>query len=258
MPEHNSTVASPVTFEWVTCTDVNATGVHIDLEDLVTEQDIFSENLAKTETTHGPVGLVPGSYEFDVDFTNLYDSVNDDGIAILVGKYAERDHRFIVGMPLTVIATPDTASTIVLDEEGEALLSVVAENGIQDYSYAWALDGTLVAGEGAAQYIYYPDYATVNHITHGTSRLLTLSCTVTDAAGGRASETVSWSIRVEDSDQEPVGLDIEISPTSPTTVDSLSTAARISPVKPYSVTGLLPPFSIVSHFDNSGMPSYIS
>ncbi len=94
-PEHNATVASPVTFTWQPCNDENVTSVWLDLENQDTDDDLFML-LSPDDSDAGPSSLTPGTWQAQLSFDNWYEFDNPDGVPVSAGKYTIADYTFDV------------------------------------------------------------------------------------------------------------------------------------------------------------------
>ena len=89
---------SPITFEWILCTDPNATAVWVDAENLLDEQEI-EISTPKSQTSYGPVDFNDGYWEFEILFDNFYIVPhNADGIPYGYAKYSESNYMVGVGI----------------------------------------------------------------------------------------------------------------------------------------------------------------
>ncbi|MHC4364009.1 MAG: hypothetical protein ACYSTJ_00910, partial [Planctomycetota bacterium] len=94
-PEHNATVASPVTFTWQPCSDGNVTSIGLDLENQDTDDDLFML-LSPDYSEAGPASLTPGTWKAELSFDNWREFDNPDGVPVSAGKYNIADYTFDV------------------------------------------------------------------------------------------------------------------------------------------------------------------
>lgn len=97
-PEHNATVASPVTFTWQPCNDGNVTSICLDLENQDTDDDLFML-LSPDDSEAGPSSLTPGTWQAQLSFDNWLEFDNPDGVPVSAGKYTIADYTFDVEPP---------------------------------------------------------------------------------------------------------------------------------------------------------------
>jgi len=94
-PEHNATVASPVTFTWQPCNDENVTSICLDLENQDTDDDLFML-LSPDDSEAGPSSLTPGTWQAQLSFDNWHEFDNPDGVPVSAGKFTTTDCTFDV------------------------------------------------------------------------------------------------------------------------------------------------------------------
>lgn len=98
-PQAYSGTDSLVTFSWEPCTDQNANAIWAEVENEATDE-VFDVGtpLAPTETEWGPVSLNDGVWDIIIAFAHGHVGLqNDDGIELVLVKYAESDYPFRVG-----------------------------------------------------------------------------------------------------------------------------------------------------------------
>jgi hypothetical protein len=125
-PPHNGSVTSPVTFQWEPCTDVNATSIHLWLENQ-DANDKVGNAFSPTDTNSDPIVLSEGIWEAQLCFDHLYDYNNADGTPVEIGKYSESDYTFSVINAAPVISSVTATPSTILDNE-TSQLQVVATN----------------------------------------------------------------------------------------------------------------------------------
>lgn len=85
------TVTSPVTFNWLLCTDPNAIWIWFDLES-ENEEDVEIDLPTSATGLDEPLDLNPGLWEAYLGFATYYVASNSDGIIVDVAKYTESDY----------------------------------------------------------------------------------------------------------------------------------------------------------------------
>ena len=98
-PQPYSGTDSPVTFSWNPCTDANANAIWAGVENETTNEEFdVGTPLSPTDTQWGGVALDDGIWEIALSFAHGYLGLqNDDGIELVLVKYAESENFFRVG-----------------------------------------------------------------------------------------------------------------------------------------------------------------
>lgn len=95
--DDNDFLTSPVSFQWESCQDSAASAIWLCLYDYDRDKETeWDFNKPSISSLKSPLRLKPGWYEAELDFETFYDSKNEDGIFIDVGKYSECDYYFEV------------------------------------------------------------------------------------------------------------------------------------------------------------------
>ena len=99
-PADKTGTDSPVTFSWQPCTDQNAAGIWIWVENEATDEEYDAGTpLGFDQESWGPLTLDNGLYEAGLVFFDGYLGLtNADGIEYLIAKVSESDWKFMVGM----------------------------------------------------------------------------------------------------------------------------------------------------------------
>ncbi len=100
-PADFTSISSPLTATWQSCTDPNAKSIYFELE-LNDDQTYFNQELNKLTTSVGPLQLAAGLWEATLYFDNYEYQVNANGIGYWCGKTACSYINFTVGQPWIV------------------------------------------------------------------------------------------------------------------------------------------------------------
>lgn len=129
-PVNGSTVESPVLFQWQPVIDSNVNFLHLLLYSRYDDSEV-EQLLDPDQTQWGPYSIPNGLYEVEIAFANAYFLTDGDGIELLLVKYTESDHEFMIG------SEEISVSGIVIDKHTRLPVAGVTVGYWHDYLQQW-------------------------------------------------------------------------------------------------------------------------